>query len=65
MAGNGKLADHSGQASRDIKTRGLRLFFEFHSLFPISVDFIYKTSYAPTKTKTDVTPAFILLSRIF
>src|ERR1700730_12926131 len=29
------------------------------------VSFIYKTLCAPTKTETDVTPAFTLLSRIF
>src|SRR6266404_1178830 len=33
-------------------------------LFAYSVDFIYKILCAPTKTKGDVTPTFMVLSRI-
>jgi len=34
-------------------------------LFAILVNFIYKTLFALTKTEANVTPAFMLLSRIF
>jgi hypothetical protein len=34
-------------------------------MFAIYAQFTYKTVCAPTKTKTDVTPIFMLLSRIF
>src|ERR1700682_1329501 len=51
MARNGRLAEHSGRGSGNIKTRGRQLFFESHALFPISVNFIYKMLYAPAKPK--------------
>src|SRR5260370_15309094 len=45
-------------------TSKTRIWF-FAQLFAIPTNFIYKISYAPTKTEPDVTPAFVLLSRTF